>query len=222
MPRKKISIQLAPELSNRELLAIGRIVSRWGLLEYEVFSQTVRALPEEALDDLPKAMNNIQFTGVLALWKEHVVGKAKGRCKMKLEKCYDRITKCHDYRTALVHGMWDWNPSAPEKIAATRIRKRQIITTHFTASDLEDFANTLGEINYDIVYPGGLRQHASAMAAQGFSMGRMGLALMTSDPIIKDFFPTLLEDKPGELPATGTPVPGTAGTKGEPRGRSRA
>jgi hypothetical protein len=205
MPRKKMSMQLALELSNRELLAIGRIVSGWGRLEYEVFFQAAKALlPETGPNGLPKEMNNLQFTGVLALWKEHIVDKAKGRRrKAKLEKVYDRITKCHDYRNALVHSMWVWEPTTLGRISATRIRKKTIITAHFTASDLEDFANTLGEINFDTVYPGGEREYVSAMMKQGFGIGgRMGLAVMTGDPIIKDFFPTVFGDEPGNPPVT--------------------
>jgi hypothetical protein len=202
MSKKKISMQLAPELSNRELLAIGAIVSRWGFVEHEVFYQTAQALLKAEPNNFPKAMNNIQFTGVLALWKEHVIEKATGRRKAKLQKAHERICKIQDYRAALVHGMWEWHPQALEKITATRIRKKQIISVHFTSLDLEDFANKLGEINYDIVYPGGLAERALAMAAQGFSVSRSGLALMMGGPIAKDFFPEFFEDAPPKPPAT--------------------
>ncbi len=179
MPRTKISRQINLELSNRELLAIGRIVAHWGSLEYKVFYQTMEALVAAGSDHVPKEMNNIQFTRVLKLWKTHVIDGAKGRKKTKLSKVYDRICQCYDYRQALVHGMWDWDTSAPDKITATRIRKKQIIKTHFTASDLEDFATVLGEINFDIDYPGGWSELASKGAKQGSYISRLGLAMFT-------------------------------------------
>lgn len=64
-------------LSERELYFIGRIVAAWGAIESEIFVQTVQALNPDSLGDLPAAMNNLQPSRVLELWKEHVVGQAR-------------------------------------------------------------------------------------------------------------------------------------------------
>jgi hypothetical protein len=100
-------------------------------------------------------MNNMQFSGVLELWKERVADQRNGEEKKNLEEQYSLIHHYHDYRNALVHGMWDWDRSSPAKIRTTRIRKTEVISTHFTASDLQDFSFAIAKINFNIRYPRG-------------------------------------------------------------------
>jgi hypothetical protein len=54
------------ELSERELLCIGKIVALWGALEYEIFCQTLMCFGGLSGVQLPKEMNNMQFSQVLA------------------------------------------------------------------------------------------------------------------------------------------------------------
>ena len=54
------------ELSERELLSIGKIVALWGSLEYEIFCQTLMCFSDMSDSQLPKEMNNMQFSQVLA------------------------------------------------------------------------------------------------------------------------------------------------------------
>jgi hypothetical protein len=55
---------LALDLSERELHFIGHIVAQWGALEHEIFVQTLRTFADYS-EELPKQMNNLQFTGSL-------------------------------------------------------------------------------------------------------------------------------------------------------------
>jgi hypothetical protein len=142
------------ELSELELSCIGHIVAQWGALECEIFLQTLQTFGEQA-QVLPKVMNNMQFSGVLELWKERVADQRNGEEKKNLEEQYSLIHHYHDYRNALVHGMWDWDRSSPAKIRTTRIRKTEVISTHFTASDLQDFSFAIAKINFNIRYPRG-------------------------------------------------------------------
>jgi hypothetical protein len=128
---------------------------------------------------IPKKLNNIQFYEVLALWEVHVVNNAVGESKEVLHEQYKAMRPYHDFRNALVHGMWDWSQAASEKITATRIRKREVRRTHFTADDLASFASVLETINFKVRYPGGLKEYAAAMAEQGPYMSRRWFCLMT-------------------------------------------
>jgi hypothetical protein len=101
------------ELSNRELYLIGHIVAQWGALEHEVFVQTLLTFGNDPTAGLPKEMNNMNFLDVLKKWKERVVALSVGEKKCVLEMQYDLILHYHDYRNALVHGMWDWDAAAP-------------------------------------------------------------------------------------------------------------
>jgi hypothetical protein len=178
------------ELSERELILIGKVVALWGSLEYEIFCQTLISLNPSDSDALPKQMNNVQFSQVLDIWETLFVQNAKGRRKATLQTQCKAIRHYVDFRNAIVHGMWDWSGSAPEKISATRIRKREIIRTHFTADDLASFVSELQVMNFKVRYPGGRREYVKAMAKKGSSMTRLGLCLMTSNPLTNELLPS--------------------------------
>jgi hypothetical protein len=186
------------ELSERELLCIGKIVALWGALEYEIFCQTLTCFGGLSGVQLPKEMNNIQFSQVLALWETHVVDKAVGKRKEVLQQQCKGIRHYHDFRNALIHGMWDWSQAAPEKITATRIRKKEVVRVHFTADDLASFASELATINFKVRYPDGLEEYVTAMAQQGSYMSRRALCAMTSNPLTEGLFQSFLNQRGGE------------------------
>jgi len=193
MPPKTPLIRLwDPELSNREILFIGLISVHWASMEHEIFIQTLSTFDSEAFDlaKLPKEMNNIQFTGVLALWKQRVVDKTRGRRAKTLLCQYERITQLKTYRDALIHGMWHWSADDLGSIKTTRVKKREVITTRFSADGLEDFAKKIAEVNFCIRFPGGLTDLARARMQQGGGISRRAIAMFTGAPVDSEGFPT--------------------------------
>jgi hypothetical protein len=182
------------QLSERELLSIGKIVALWGSLEYEIFCQTLSSFSDSEISggQLPKTMNNMQFSEVLKLWETHVVNKAAAKRKEVLQKQCESIRYYNDFRNALVHGMWDWSRAAPEKITAIRICKKKILRTHFTADDLASFASALETINFRVRYPGGHEDYAAAMSEQGAYLSRRAVCAMTDHPLADELFRPLL------------------------------
>ena len=85
-PPETIKLLHDVELSDKEAYFIGKIVALWGALEFEIFCRTYLSFPEDNPEPLPKEMNNIQFTGVLELWKTRVIDpeprkqKKEGSC----------------------------------------------------------------------------------------------------------------------------------------------
>jgi hypothetical protein len=63
----ELEFVLDVELSERELLSIGQIVALWGTLEFEIFSQTLLYFGGLSDSQLPKELNNMQFSKVLDL-----------------------------------------------------------------------------------------------------------------------------------------------------------
>lgn len=177
--------QIDVPLSPRETFSIGRIIALWGMLEHIVFLQTLESFdaPNGEAVALPKEMNNIQFTGVLRLWKTRVVDTAKGNRAKVLRRQHARIVELHPQRNALVHGMWDWSAADPEIISVIRVRKEQVITSNFNAAALEDLSHQVGGIIYKIKYPGGLKDQANDLISNGFGFSRIGASLMTGNPI---------------------------------------
>ncbi len=182
------------ELSERELLCIGHIIAQWGALEHEVFCQTIQTFDRHT-ETLPREMNNMQFSGVLEKWKERVVDQCNGEAKKKLEEQYDLICHYLGYRDALVHGMWDWDTASPNKIRTTRVRKTEIISTEFTAADLEEFSLAVARINFNVRYPRGVDDLAERINKGGY-ISRLGMSLLSGHPVAAELLPIFkLTDK---------------------------
>lgn len=192
MAKARVKHVWDPQLSDHEVHFIGMIFIQWASLEHEVFVQTVRTFNAEngEIPQLPKEMNNLQFTSVLELWKERVVAKApKGRARV-LQRQYEMIISLKDARDALAHGMWHWSPEDLGRVSTIRVKKRQIITSHFSAKSLGDMASELGEINFKIRFPGGMIDLARAQMARGGYMSRRAAAIFGGAPVDERGFPT--------------------------------
>ncbi|MDU8440491.1 hypothetical protein RYF45_10885, partial [Pseudomonas syringae pv. actinidiae] len=154
-------------LSDKEAILIGRIIALWGALESEVFVQTLATFDVQDIEELPNVMNNLNFAKVLELWKARVADVEEGERAVVLKQQFARITHLHDSRNALIHGMWTWSISEPEKISTKRVSKKQVITMHFPPGSLADFHDELGVINFQIRYPGGVEDLARDRANEG-------------------------------------------------------
>lgn len=174
-------------LSDKEGILIGRIIALWGALESEVFVQTLATFDVQDVEELPNAMSNLSFVKVLELWKARVADVAEGNRAVVLQQQFTRITHLHDSRNALIHGMWTWSRTEPEKISTTRVSKKQVITMHFPAGSLADFHNELGVINFKIRYPGGLVDLARARADEGGFLSRRALCMLTENLAADDW-----------------------------------
>jgi hypothetical protein len=195
--------ELDPQLSDREVHFIGMVFIQWASLEHEVFTQTLMTFVTEGKEGhpLPKEMNNIQFTGVLNFWKERVADKASSRRAKVLQRQYDEILKLKDIRDALAHGMWHWSAKDLGRISTVRVKKREVITSHFSAKALGDIASKLGAINFKIRFPGGLTDLARARMEQGGYFSRRAMAMFTVAAVGPDGYPT-------DGPSSGRPASG--------------
>ena len=177
-----------PQLSDTEVYFIGMIFVQWASLEHEIFMQTLKTFntEKEEIHPLPKEMNNIQFTDVLDLWKERVAEKASTRNAKVLLRQYDQIIKLKDLRNALAHGMWHWSAEDLGRISTVRVKKREVITSHFSTKSLGDVAMKLGAINFKIRFPGGLTDLTRAHMEQGGYMSRRAMAMFTGRKLGSD------------------------------------
>lgn len=184
--------QWDPELSDSDVHFIGMIFIHWASLEHEVFMQTLKTFVTggEEVHPLPKEMNNIQFTGVLDLWKERVADKAPARRTKVLQRQYDQILQLKETRDALAHGMWHWSAEDLGRISTVRVKKRAVITSHFSAQALADIASKLGAINFKIRFPGGITDLARAYMEQGGSISRRAMAIFTGAAVDGGGYPT--------------------------------
>jgi hypothetical protein len=180
-----------PQLSQKEVTCIGMIAIQWAAMEHEIFSQTLATFEPEAAaaGKLPKEMNNLQFTGVLDLWKERVAGGARGRRSKVLLKQYQEVLRLKDFRDALVHGMWHWSESDLGAVFTTRVKKRTVITVKFSAEDLVEFSTRIAEVNFNVRFPGGTIDLARVRMQEGGYISRRAMAMLTGAPVDEEGFP---------------------------------
>lgn len=182
-------------LSDKEALLLGRIIALWGALESEVFAQTIATFNVKDFEELPRAMNNLSFIKVLELWKTRVAEVEEGDRAEVLTQQFEKITRLHDSRNALIHGMWTWSMDEPEKISTTRVSKKQVITMHFPAGSLADFHEELSVINAKIRYPGGVEDLARERENEGVFISRRMLCMLTDNPAADDWLPPRIVPK---------------------------
>lgn len=180
-----------PQLSEREIFSIGLISVQWASLEHLIFLQALQTYQAEGLlaHQLPKEMNNIQFTGVLELWKERVAKVADDEKAAIFLEQYNRIAELKPKRDALAHGMWSWSPEDLGTITTERVKKQEVITSHFSADALQNLALELAEINYKIRYPRGAEDRAEEFVRMGGFISRRAMAMFTGASTDKDGYP---------------------------------
>jgi hypothetical protein len=179
-PQLKYLIGL--ELSDPEVHSIGRIVSYWGFLEHELFFQAAMSFSDT--EQLPKELlKNRDFPSIIKIWKERVVSAVSGERRTALDRQSARIEHLHQFRPAIVHAMWDWDVADPSVIISQRMVNKKVLVTRFSAKDLREMADALGEILYWVKYPGGDEDQAAEMFSNGVSgyMSRHWVAMMRGD-----------------------------------------
>jgi hypothetical protein len=185
-----MAYRLDQGLSDREVFLVGQIIVEWGSLEHEVFSQVLDTFPSDQSTSLPPAMNNLRFSEVLKLWKERVVDQSQAEHKDVLLRAYDEILILKPFREALVHGMWHWAQADLSRISTTRVRKNEVIATHFSADDLAEIDSRIGSVNFVLRFPGGPADLARVAVEQP-SVGRRFLASIRQNRVAKDWLSTL-------------------------------
>ena len=179
--------QWDPQLSDREVQFIGTIFVQWGALEHEIFIQTLLTFSphedETNVPILPKEMNNLQFSGELELWKKRVAKVWRGRRGKLLQQQYNEIQELKELRDALAHGMWHWSREDLGEIRTVRVKKREMITSRFSADFLADVANKVGEINFKVRFSGGPIDVAMQRMEDGVYMSRRAVAMFSGAPL---------------------------------------
>jgi hypothetical protein len=94
-----------------------------------------------------------------------------------------------DIRDALTHGMWHWTAEKLGEIRTVRVRKREMITSHFSSDVLHEVAGQLGEINFKLRFPGGTADLARQRMKDGGYMSRRAAAMFAGAPLDAGGFP---------------------------------
>jgi len=176
------------EMTDRETMLVGKIVTLWGSFEGVIFQQILSTFPDvTGPSKLPKPMNGMQFTSILDLWRERVAATAAEAAREVLLRVYDRAVQLMPFRNALVHGMLVWGEDGISSLTSIRVRKNEVIRVKLMADDLADMMSELGEINYDVRWPNGHADRERALSEDGFYISRRGLAMLSGHDIANDW-----------------------------------
>jgi hypothetical protein len=74
--------------------------------------------------------------------------------KDKVANLISRIARAEGYRHKIAHGLWSYNPKRLEQLFSMDRRGR---FEPFDVEKLLAFADSIGELSFELIYPGGWR-----------------------------------------------------------------
>ena len=121
---------------------------------------------------------------------KRIVGVAKPDVRSVLQDILTRIEELAPHRNALAHGMWKYDPADPGIIKAVRILGKQLLTHHFTADDLQDFATQVGALLSILSCAMQVDwKKGQAMMTTGGYMSRAAVAALSGHSIASELLP---------------------------------
>jgi len=150
--------QVIPELTERELAAIGLVTVQWGQLEHLILMTTLEFA--EALKDEQASKEAAHFsmdrrlTLLKRLLKSPQFTNADEVKRMR--DVLHRIHRINVDRQKIAHGIWDWEYQDPYRMIASSKKPTHEFTEAFDFEKLIKLAERIGEINFELHYPGGI------------------------------------------------------------------
>ncbi len=143
------------DLNEEEFGVIGLVVVQWAFLEHALLERTAK-LAERARIAVPKDALSFSFTRRLRAFRDLVDQAIKRKTtKDKILNLISRIARAEGYRHRIAHGLWSYNPKRLEQLWA--IDRRRPSVEPFNVNKLVDFGNSIGELSFELIHPGGWR-----------------------------------------------------------------
>ena len=146
--------RIEPELEQNELAAIGFVAVQWSYLEHAILASTYRLAAENDLP-VPTCATSPAFTKRLRAWRLMIEQVASALERDQLLKIVSKIANLEDKRHKVAHGMWTWDQANPQRLRAYSRRPPFIFEVKFDFEGLIKLATTIGELTFQITYPGG-------------------------------------------------------------------
>jgi hypothetical protein len=187
---------LYADISDAETFAIGRMTTSWAMLEHQMLVTTL-CLAEKFDHPIDNAIASFSFDKRFALLRELGNRLTNPRRKAFFDAIVSRIANIQSERQDLTHGLWDWEYSNPGKIKLqAHPRRKAKHKKNYDHERILAIARKIGEINFDLQYPLGMKQWLRERAKGGNYFSRKFLASIQptrpSDPTL-DVFRDLME-----------------------------
>ncbi len=167
------------QLTEREYSTIGFVTVHWAYLEYALLDRTLNLARKARLKPPAEALSSRFKDRVDALKK---IGERALKRNPELEKLRDllkRVEGAYSQGLKLTHGHLTYNAQKPDLLWATLFLKPGARSESLSIKKLVDFARTVGELSFELMYPGGEKQYAAERARSGnFVSRRFLMAVM--------------------------------------------
>jgi hypothetical protein len=148
--------RLLPDLIEREIFAIGYVTCQWAYLEHMVFAVTLQ-LARQSRVAVPSDAKNKSFSRRLRAWRV-LIQRSKSKRKERLLKLASTIANLESKRHQITHGLWSYEPKSIHRLIAYSFRPTVEFHEPYDADKIMKLGNKIGEINFELTYPGGKRE----------------------------------------------------------------
>lgn len=179
--------RLDTELNHYELAAIGYVTVLWARLEHTVLAKTI-ALAEQSGLSVPEDATSLSFKRRLRAYRTLINTAVNDNLeRAKLLQLITNIGGVERSRNRITHGIWDWELADPAQLRAWSARVPYHFEEHFDFHKLIKVAHRIGELSFQLEFPGGekeaLEHQTAVMMQRGFSVSRSFALEMTGrDP----------------------------------------
>ncbi len=167
--------KLFPDISDKEMFAIGRVTVSWAYLEHAILDDCARMADAHHVD-LPEEAFVVALMPRLRVWREMITKYRRGKPRERLLKIISRIANAQQARNQITHGLWSWDYGSADRVTAKSYKPNFAFAQTFEFTKLMKLSETLGEINFELKYPQGENQAMKALAERPYGMSR-GFAL---------------------------------------------
>jgi hypothetical protein len=169
--------EIFPDLFEREIYAIGFLTWQWSFLEHNILLSTEQFAKKLKLP-IPSGASNFSFTRRLSAWRQMIEKTRKSKRKGRLLKLVSKIANVESRRHKIIHGLWTWTYSNPEQATTFSFWPRSGNPEPFDFDKLLKLGELVGQINFEILYPGGKKQAFLALASQGSYVSRAATLML--------------------------------------------
>lgn len=167
-----------PDISDEEMFAIGRVTVSWAYLEHAILDDCLQIADAHRVSLSPDAFG-VPLKPRLRVWRDLIKKYRKGERRDRLLKIISSIENAQRSRNQITHGLWSWEYGRADRVTAKSYKPRFEFTQPFDFTKLLKLSDTLGEINFELMYPKGRIQAMKALAARPIGMSREFALMMT-------------------------------------------
>ena len=181
------------DLAEAEIYAIGYVTVGWAILEHQVYFHTID-LAESTGIPIPTDAVSLSLKKRLRAWRVIIRETVTDQKEQdRLLKLASQITNIQRGRNQITHGLWEWSLAKPDKLKGISLRAPYHFEEPFDLKKLIKLGDRIGEINFQLAFPGGKQQAwqelGQSVAQSGGHASREYLLTLAGKEIVNPHLP---------------------------------